>query len=93
MKYIKKIIVGLESRQEANDVADHQNDIGKDTNDRRVVFAGYGDKSKTLVPDWAPLIFIAVTTTEKAMKEITEEFFGEVPIVFDIEEAATNALA
>lgn len=93
MKYIKKIIVGLESRQEANDVADHQNDIGKDTNDRRVVFAGHGDKSKTLVPDWAPLIFIAVTTTEKAMKEITEEFFGEVPIVFDIEDAATNALA
>lgn len=93
MKYIKKITVGLESRQEANDVADHQNDIGKDTNDRRIVFAGYGDKSQTLVPDWAPLIFIAVTTTEQAMKEITEEFFGEVPVVFDIEDAVSNALA
>lgn len=91
MKYIKKIIVGLESRQEANDVADHQNDLGRTNKDRRVVFAGEGDKSKTVVPGWAPLIFIAISTSEKAMKEITEEFFGEVPVLFDIEDVKENA--
>lgn len=93
MKYIKRIIVGLESRQEANDVAEHQNYIGKEKNDRRVVFAGEGDKSNTLVPDWAPLIFIAVATTLQAIKEIEEEFYGEVPTVFNIEDAKNSALA
>lgn len=91
MKYIKRIIVGLESRQEANDVADHQNDLGRTNEDRRVIYAGEGDKSKTVVPGWAPLIFIAISTSEKAMKEITEEFFGEVPIVFGIDDVKENA--
>lgn len=91
MNYIKRIIVGLESRQEANDVADHQNDIGKTNHDRRVIFAGEGDKSKTEVPEWAPLIFIAIATTEAAMKEIREEFFNEVPIVLECLEAKENA--
>lgn len=81
MKYIKRIIVGIESRQEANDVADHQNDLGKTNHDRRVIFAG----------DWAPLIFIAIATTEAAIKEIAEEFFGEVPILFEVEDVKENA--
>lgn len=91
MKYIKRIIVGIESRQEANDVADHQNDLGKINHDRRVIFAGEGDKSKTIVPDCAPLIFIAIATTEAAIKEIAEEFFGEVPILFEVEDVKENA--
>lgn len=93
MKYIKKITVGLESRQEANDVADHQNDIGISMKDRRVVFAGYGDKSNTKEPGWAPLIFIAVATTAQAIEEISEEFYGEVETVFEIEDAEGRALA
>lgn len=91
MKYIKRIIVGLESKQEANDVADHQNDIGRETKDRRVVFIGNGDPSKTIVPGWAPIIFCAIATTEKAIKEVAEEFFGEVPVVFEIEDVTENA--
>ncbi|WP_289763518.1 hypothetical protein [uncultured Duncaniella sp.] len=91
MEYIKKIIVGLESRQEANDVADHQNDLGRTSKDRRVIFAGEGDKSKTVVPGWAPLIFIAIATTEPAIKEIAEEFFGEVPVLFEVEDVKENA--
>ncbi len=91
MKYIKRIIVGVESRQEANDVADHQNDLGRTNQDRRVIFAGEGDQSKTIVPDWTPLIFIAIATTEAAIKEIAEEFFGEVPTLFEVEDVKDNA--
>lgn len=91
MEYIKRIIVGFESRQEANDVADHQNDLGRTNHDRRVIFAGEGKKSGTTDPELDPLIFIAVTTTAAAMTEIVEEFYSEVPIVLNIENAKENA--
>lgn len=91
MKYIKRIIVGLDSRQEANDVSDHQNDIGKDTHDRRVIYAGEGNPNDAATPEWAPLIFIAIALTEAAMKEIIDEFYEEVPIYFGDEDAQENA--
>lgn len=91
MEYIRIAIVGIESRQEANDVADHQNDIGRQNHDRRVVFAGEGDKSKMATPEWAPLIFVAVATTKAAIKEIRDEFFSKVPIVLEWRKAEKNA--
>ena len=88
---VKKIRVGLDSRQEANDVADHQNDIGKDTHDRKVVFAGYEHQDKP-TDDWLrPLIFIAIATTEQSMKEIEDEFMEEVPILFEMADGLSNA--
>lgn len=89
---VKKIRVGLDSRQEANDVADHQNDIGKGTQDRKVVFAGYEHQDKPTDNWLRPLIFIALAITEQAMKEITQEFYDEVPILFEMEDAQENAL-
>jgi len=82
---VKRIFVSTGSRQEANDVADHQNDIGRTQNDRKVVYVGEG-------PNGTPLYFIAIAETEKAMKEIVEEFLSEVPVVLmDVAEAPEKA--
>ena len=74
---VKRITVGADSRQEANDVADHQNDIGRDQKDRKVVFVGEGQYEGT--EECAPLFYVAVAETEEAMKEMVEEFIREVP--------------
>ena len=62
---VKRITVGADSRQEANDVADHQNDIGRDQKDRKVVFVGEGQYEGT--EECAPLFYVAVAETEEAM--------------------------
>ncbi len=80
---VKRITVGIRSRQEANDVADHQNDIGRDQEDRKVVYVGEGSNG-------THLFYVAIAETEQAMKEITEEFLDEVPIVFEVEDTETT---
>ena len=83
---VKRITVGADSRQEANDVADHQNDIGRDQKDRKVVFVGEGQYEGT--EECAPLFYVAVTETEEAMKEMVEEFIREVPtLLVDVGQA------
>lgn len=82
---VKRISVGISSRQEANDVADHQNDIGREQNDRKVVYVGEGFNG-------TPLYFVAIAETEQVMKEMVEEFLGEVPeVLIDVAEAPENA--
>lgn len=82
---VKRISVGISSRQEANDVADHQNDIGREQNDRKVVYVGEGFNG-------TPLYFVAIAETEQAMKEMVEEFLSEVPeVLIDVAEAPENA--
>lgn len=88
---VKKITVGIESRIEASEVADHQNDLGKDLGDRKVVYIGEGKYSGNECPEeWAPIFFVAIATTEETMKEILSEFYHEVPILLDIVDAPEN---
>ena len=83
---VKRITVGADSRQEANDVAVHQNDIGRDQKDRKVVFVGEGQYEGT--EECAPLFYVAVAETEEAMKEMVEEFIREVPtLLVDVGQA------
>ena len=83
---VKRITVGADSRQEANDVADHQNDIGRDQKDRKVVFVGEGQYEGT--EECAPLFYVAVAETEEAKKEMVEEFIREVPtLLVDVGQA------
>lgn len=83
---VKRITVGADSRQEANDVADHQNDIGRDQKDRKVVFVGEGQYEGP--EECAPLFYVAVAETEEAMKEMVEEFIREVPtLLVDVGQA------
>lgn len=81
---VKRITVGVSSRQEANDVADHQNDIGRDQKDRKVVYVGEGLHG-------THLFYVAIAETEQAMKEMVEEFLDEVPIVSEVEDAETTS--
>lgn len=76
---VKRITVAADSRQEANDVSDHQNDIGRDLKDRKVAFVGEGQYEGP--KESAPLFYVAVAETEEAMKEMVEEFISEVPIL------------
>lgn len=84
---VKRITVGAGSLQEANDVADHNNDIGKDKKDRRIIYVGAGQYKGPAGVE--PHFYVAIAETEEAMYEMVGEFLREVPdyLLIDVKEA------
>lgn len=86
MEY-KIFAVGKDSYIQADDVADHHNDIGQNQKDREIVCLGK-DAYYTGNEAFQPIRYLAKAKNKEIIAEIESEFESEVEIYFGTEEAA-----
>lgn len=88
MEY-KIFILGKDSYIQADDVADHQNDIGREKNDREIVCIGEDANDKG-IEGLRPIRYLARANDKEIMAEIEAEFESEVEIYFGTKSAAES---
>lgn len=80
-------VVGKDSYIQADDVADHWNDLGKDSGDAKVICLGE-ETDYNGAEGLRPIRYLAITDYPGLMAQIEAEFESEVEIYFGTERAA-----